>query len=95
MVSRFIRPIFSWSQDAFRVAPLALAASARGSLMAALGGAFQRQHPQQQHSLQSAHMHQQQRHRWAGTAEFNGSEQAVSAGDLMGWQGGRLDVMLS
>lgn len=79
MVSRFLRPIFSWSQDAFRVAPLALAASARGSLMAALGGAFQQQHPQQQqHSLLPSHMHQQQRHRWAGTADFNGSEQAVS-----------------
>jgi len=88
MVSRFLRPIFSWSQDASRVAPLALAASARGSLMAALGGVFQQQHPQQQHSLTPSHMHQQQRHRWAGTADFNGSEQAVSLCRGWGWRSG-------
>lgn len=63
--------------------------------MAALGGTFQQQHLQQQHSLLPPYMHQQQRHRWAGTADFNGSEQAVSAGadPRMDGLGGGLNAM--
>lgn len=75
MVSRFLRPVLHWTQETLRVAAPALAASARGTLGAALGSvlggrdAAPRGQPHQPFG-------EQRRHRWAGTKEF-GSEQAV------------------
>ena len=84
MVSRFVRPILHWGQEALRVAPLALAASARGTVATALGSVLGGQdargpHGQQQLLLWRAPtaLCQQRRHRWASPEEF-GSEQAVS-----------------
>lgn len=76
MVSRFLRPLFSWGQEAFRVTPFAVAASARSSLITALTSYqdHQAQRPHAQHPM----LQQQRRHRWAGVGDFGGSETAVS-----------------
>lgn len=74
MVSRLLRPVLHWTQETLRVAGPALAATARGTLGAAMGSVAGGRDTAE---ARPQPMALQRRHRWAGTKEF-GTETAVS-----------------
>jgi hypothetical protein len=79
MVSRLLRPVLHWTQETLRVAAPALAASARGTLGAALGSVLGgRDVPPPPPCAQ------QRRHRWASPKAF-GTEQKVRGGFGVWW----------
>lgn len=88
MVSRLLRPVLHWTQETLRVAAPALAASARGTLGAALGSVLGGRDAAAGGERRPQVWVEQRRHRWSSPKDFR-NEQAVRA--CMG-VGGACDV---